>query len=198
LLGNLGYTSTIANDVFQGHFRDFGSDVARFTVNTTIGVGGILDPATRLGLEKHARDFGQTLGKLGLPTGSYLVLPLLGPSDVRDAFGKIPDRLTSLDGQIFDGAASPELGALRGVDGRVNTLPLDKALDSAYDPYALARSVFFQKRDYKVHEDDPNFEPANPEVREHEDDRTGRRDPLLRSGGVPLAEGKATTVAGDD
>jgi len=94
--GNLGYTKTIGNDIFQGHPLDFGSDVARLVVNTTVGIGGVFDPATRFGLEKHDRDFGQTLGKWGLPTGTYLILPLLGPSDVRDAFSLLPDRFMSI------------------------------------------------------------------------------------------------------
>src|SRR5258708_6582339 len=100
--GNLGYTKTIGNDIFQGHPLDFGSDVARLVVNTTVGIGGVFDPATRFGLEKHDRDFGQTLGKWGVPTGAYLMLPLLGPSDVRDAFGLVPDRFMSVEGQIND------------------------------------------------------------------------------------------------
>jgi phospholipid-binding lipoprotein MlaA len=98
--GNLEYTKTIGNDVFQAHFTDFGSDIARLVVNTTVGVGGLFDPASRFGLEKHDRDFGQTLGKWGLPTGPYLMLPLLGPSDVRDAAGLVPDRFMSIDTYI--------------------------------------------------------------------------------------------------
>jgi phospholipid-binding lipoprotein MlaA len=150
---NLGYTKTIGNDIFQGQFRDFGSDIARFVVNTTVGIGGVFDPATRCGLEKHDRDFGQTLGKWGLPTGTYLMLPLLGPSDVRDGLGLVPDRFLSIEGQINN--LPVEVGVTVGsrIDGRAKLLPFDKTIDTAYDPYALVRNVWFQRRDHKVHGD---------------------------------------------
>lgn len=154
---NLGYTKTIGNDAFQGHFLDFGSDIARFVVNTTVGIGGLFDPATRIGLDKHDRDFGQTLGKWGLPTGTYLMLPVLGPSDLRDAFGLIPDRFMSIEGQITDPVIQASLIVSDKVNGRADLLPFDKAVDTAYDPYAFVRNVWFQKRDHKVHGDsDPD------------------------------------------
>ena len=156
--GNLGYTKTIGNDIFQGHPLDFGSDVARLVVNTTVGIGGVFDSATRFGLERHDRDFGQTLGKWGLPTGTYLMLPLLGPSDVRDAFGLLSDRFMSIEGQIHDPVLQAGLTVADRVNGRANMLSLDKAIDSAYDPYAFVRNVWFQRRDYKVHGD---AEPGN-------------------------------------
>jgi phospholipid-binding lipoprotein MlaA len=156
--GNLGYTKTIGNDIFQGHPLDFGSDVARLVVNTTVGIGGVFDPATRFGLERHERDFGQTLGKWGLPTGTYLMLPLLGPSDVRDAFGLLPDRFMSIEGQINDPVLQAGLTVADKINGRANMLSLDKAIDSAYDPYAFVRNVWFQRRDHKVHGD---AEPGN-------------------------------------
>jgi phospholipid-binding lipoprotein MlaA len=150
---NLGYTKTIGNDALQGHFLDFGSDIARLVVNTTVGIGGLFDPATRFGLDKHDRDFGQTLGKWGLPTGTYLMLPLLGPSDVRDAFGLIPDRFMSIESQISDPVIEASLIVSDKVNVRADLLPFDKVVDTAYDPYALVRNIWFQKRDHKVHGD---------------------------------------------
>ena len=150
---NLGYTKTIGNDILQGHPLDFGSDIARFVVNTTIGIGGVFDPATRFGLEKRDRDFGQTLGKWGLPTGTYLMLPVLGPSDVRDGVGLIPDRFMSIEGEINDTAVQVGLTVGDKVNVRASLLPFDKAVDTAYDPYAFVRNVWFQRRDHKVHED---------------------------------------------
>jgi phospholipid-binding lipoprotein MlaA len=161
-LGNLEYTKTIGNDVFQAHFADFGSDIARLVVNTTLGVGGLFDPATRFGLEKHDRDFGQTLGKWGLPTGPYLMLPLLGPSDIRDAAGLVPDRFMSVDAYITNTPVQLGLGALHAVDRRAQLLSLDATLDSAFDPYAFVRSAWFQRRDFKVH-GDSTPEPPVPE-----------------------------------
>ena len=150
-LGNIEYTKTIGNDIFQGQFVDFGSDVARLVVNTTVGIGGIFDPASRWGLRKHNRDFGQTLGKWGLPTGSYLVLPLLGPSDVRDGLGLVPDHFMSIDGQINDPAVTVSLTLAGRIDGRSKLLPFDKVVDSAFDPYSFVRNIWFQRRDYMVH-----------------------------------------------
>ncbi|MDB6043077.1 MAG: transporter [Gammaproteobacteria bacterium] len=150
---NLGYTKTIGNDIFQGQFRDFGSDIGRFVVNTTIGIGGVFDPASGWGLDKHDRDFGQTLGKWGLPTGTYLMLPLLGPSDVRDAFGLIPDRFMSIEGQITDPVIQASLTVTDKVNSRASLLPFDHVIDSAYDPYALLRNFWFQRRAHKVHGD---------------------------------------------
>src|SRR3984893_8599924 len=155
---NLGYTKTIGNDLFQGQFRDFASDIGRFAVNPTVGIGGVCGMSTRFGLDKHDRDFGQTLGKWGLPTGTYLMLPLLGPSDVRDAFGLLSDRFMSIEGQIHDPVLQAGLTVADRVNGRANMLSLDKAIDSAYDPYAFVRNVWFQRRDHKVHGD---AEPGN-------------------------------------
>jgi len=171
-LGNLEYLKTIGNDVLQAHFVDFGSDVGRLLVNTTVGVGGLFDPATRFGLEKHDRDFGQTLGKWGLPPGPYLILPLLGPSDIRDAAGLIPDHFMTIDSLINNQDAQLGLGAARVIDRRTQLLSFDATLDSAFDPYALVRSIWFQRRDYKVNEDHPSDEllpnEAPPPDPEHE------------------------------
>jgi phospholipid-binding lipoprotein MlaA len=162
-LGNLAYTSTIGNDLFQAHPRDFARDVARLAVNTTVGVGGLLDPATGLGLVEHERDFGQTLGKWGVPTGSYLVLPLLGPSDMRDAVGTVPDRFMTVEGYIRHNAPlSVGLFSLRALDTRAKALPSDSTVDGAFDPYGFVRSAWFQLRDYKVHEGDKNYLPELP------------------------------------
>ena len=161
-LTNIHYTATIGNDIFQGHLRDFASDVARLVVNTTIGIGGLLDPASSLRLAKHDRDFGQTLGKWGIHTGSYLVLPLLGPSDVRDAISRVPDRYMTVDGIVNNTALSLSLFGVGALDTRANALPSDNVIDSAFDPYAFVRSAWFQLRAYKVHEGEENYIPNLP------------------------------------
>ncbi|MGH8211073.1 MAG: MlaA family lipoprotein, partial [Steroidobacteraceae bacterium] len=158
-LDNLEYTKTIGNDILQGHPRDFGSDIARLVVNTTVGIGGVFDPATRFGLEKHDRDFGQTLGKWGLPTGTYLVLPLLGPTDVRDGVGFLTDRFMTVEGYIKDTDIEIGLTVVDRIDGRARLLPFDKALETAYDPYAFLRNIWFQRRERKVHGDSEPEEP---------------------------------------
>ena len=161
-LSNLAYTRTIGNDIFQARFVDFAADVARLVVNTSIGLGGLFDPATKLGLNEHDRDFGQTLGKWGVHTGTYLVLPLLGPSDVRDACGMLADRFMTVEGYIDAVGPSVALFSLRALDTRAKALPAEATLQSAYDPYAFVRSAWFQQRDYKVHDGDPNYLPDLP------------------------------------
>jgi len=169
-LSNLSDTRTIVNDILQARLEDFGSDLARLVVNTTVGVGGLLDPATRLGLHKHDRDFGQTLGKWGVHTGSYLVLPLIGPSDVRDALGTLADRFSTPDGYLNDSASDLGLLSLHTLDTRTNALPADSTVESAYDPYAFVRSAWFQQRAYKVQEGNrnyvPNLPPLDPDAHE--------------------------------
>src|SRR5437879_5361679 len=86
---NLHFPIDTLNDALQGKFKHAGSDVGRFLVNTTIGVAGFFDPATSLGLELHWEDFGQTLGWWGVGPGAYLMLPILGPSDLRDEGGRL-------------------------------------------------------------------------------------------------------------
>ena len=159
-LANLGYSRTIGNDLLQGRVRDFARDLARLVVNTTVGVGGLFDPAQTLGLVRHERDFGQTLGRWGVPTGSYLVLPLFGPTDVRDAVGALPDRWMTVDGNLDDTTLNVSLFSARTIDGRAKALPADGTVDSAYDPYAFVRSAWFQLRDYEVHAGKGDYIPS--------------------------------------
>src|SRR5690349_6885375 len=88
---NLTYPTVIVNDLLQAKLKSFASDTARLVVNTTIGIGGLFDPATQMGLPTGDEDFGQTLGKWGVPPGSYMVLPIFGPSTVRDTVGFVGD-----------------------------------------------------------------------------------------------------------
>ena len=85
--GNVGYLNTIANDLLQGKAVQFLSDTGRFVVNSTIGLGGLFDPAREMGLTAHDEDLGQTFGVWGAGEGAYLTIPLAGPSSVRDAPG---------------------------------------------------------------------------------------------------------------
>ena len=162
--GNLAYTRTIGNDLLQWRLTDFGSDVGRFAVNTTVGIGGIFDPATRIGLEKHDRDFGQTMGKWGVPTGSYLVLPLFGPSDVRDAVGLVPDHFLGVESWINNSGVQAGLSVGSVIDRRAQLLSYDHAVDDAFDPYAFVRSAWLQRRDRKVDEDSPQPAPEDLEL----------------------------------
>jgi phospholipid-binding lipoprotein MlaA len=149
-LDNLQSPVVMVNDLLQGQFKAFASDTGRLLLNTTLGIGGLLDPATAAGLDKNDRDFGQTLGKWGLRTGPYLVIPFLGPSDVRDAVGRVADVYSDPRHYIRNNWLSWGLWGLGALDTRARLLDADAAITGAYDPYAFIRSAYLQHRDFKV------------------------------------------------
>jgi len=148
---NLTYSDTIINDLLQGKLEDFGTDTARLVVNTVIGIGGLFDPATRLNLDRHDTDVGQTLGLWGLHRGPFLMLPFLGPSDVRDAFGRAADEYLTPRAYIQDPYARWSLFLVNDVDARAQLLNQDRLIDSAFDSYAFVRNAYLQNRQFKVH-----------------------------------------------
>ena len=152
-LSNLTYTTTIVNDFLQGQWRHGASDTARLVVNSLFGVAGIFDVATPSGLDRNYADFGQTMGKWGVHSGPYVMLPFLGPSTVRDAIGLLPDEYTTIRAYIINPYVRWGLFSLDVVDRRTGLLDEDKILDRSYDPYAFLRNVYLQRRDYQVHGD---------------------------------------------
>ena len=88
---NIGTLLSIPNNIFQGNFKQLGHSVGSFAINSTVGILGFLNPAEKLGLKPHKEDVGQTLGSYGVGTGCYFVLPILGPTTVRDSIGMIAD-----------------------------------------------------------------------------------------------------------
>ena len=155
LLGHLEYTTTIVNDLLQLKLLATGADIGRFALNSTLGIGGLLDPATRVGIPRHDEDFGQTLGRWGVPAGPYLVLPLLGPSSLRDAPALAADAQTDLRVQLnFDTGTRIALGVLTVVNGRASLLGADETLDSAFDRYVFIRNAWQQRREYQVRDGD--------------------------------------------
>jgi len=163
--GNLSYPRTIINDVLQAKFADGTRDTARLVVNTTLGFG-LFDPATHLGLGAHSEDFGQTLGRWGMPAGPYLMLPLLGPSTVRDAFGRVPDEYSTGRHYIQDSTVKWSLTAVDIVDQRAAVLDKEKVAKESFDRYAFIRNAWLQHREYLVRDgnvEEPVFddEPAD-------------------------------------
>jgi phospholipid-binding lipoprotein MlaA len=146
---NLALPRTVINDTLQGKLRDAGSDTLRLTVNTVLGLG-FFDPATRMGLEVHDEDFGQTLGKWGVPAGPYLMLPLLGPSTVRDGIGRVPDEYTSPRHYINDSTLKYSVAALDVVNTRAGLLDTETLLNQSFDPYAFLRNAWLKRREYLV------------------------------------------------
>lgn len=148
---NLNSVTVIANNVLQLKPRGFVTETARLVVNTTIGIGGLFDPAAQMGLQAGDEDFGQTLGRWGVPAGPYLVLPVLGPATVRDTVGVGVDQFTDPKYYLVQktwvkfGATLASL-----IDRRAELLGADLVLERAYDPYVFMRNAYLQQREYEV------------------------------------------------
>ena len=150
-LENLAFPTTIVNDLLQLKVKDTLVDLGRFTVNSTLGIGGILNPANAFGIPKNDEDFGQTLGRWGVPAGPYVVLPLLGPSSLRDAPAIYVDAQTDLRITLdLDRTTEWALVGISLVNRRSELLPYDASFDSAYDRYAFIRNAWLQRREYQV------------------------------------------------
>jgi phospholipid-binding lipoprotein MlaA len=165
---NLGQPTVIVNDFLQGKAKDGVSDTGRFLLNLTLGIGGLFDPATHMGLDKHNEDFGQTFGKWGVKPGPYLWIPFMGPSTVRDGIGRgIETYSTDPLGYVDRDSWRLGLQAARVIDWRAQQLSLDQTLDSAFDRYAFVRNAYLQQREYAVH--DGNVPPPSLEDQGLED-----------------------------
>jgi phospholipid-binding lipoprotein MlaA len=147
---NLTSTTVIVNDLLQLKMKGFVTETARLVVNTTLGIGGLFDPASQFGLAAGNEDFGQTLGHWGVPAGPYVMLPLLGPSSVRDAFGVAADQFTDPKTYVEDDYVYWGLTGLSLVDARADLLATESVLNNANDPYAFIRNAYLQRREYLV------------------------------------------------
>jgi len=151
-LDNLRYPITIVNDFLQGKARQGGADFARFALNSTVGLLGVFDPATDMGLKENDEDFGQTLAVWGVPEGPYLMVPLFGPYTVTSAVGDIAGTQVSPLVQIPEDAAATALWAWYLVDARYSLLGVDQEVRSAFDPYIFVRDSYLQNRRYKIYD----------------------------------------------
>ena len=146
---NLGEPITIVNSLFQAKPGKAVRSMTRFIFNTTFGIFGIFDVAEKMGIEHETEDLGQTLAYWGVGSGPYLVLPILGPSNVRDLTGRLGDRpVNPVAWQDEIGAA--DLFIADGVQTRANLLGLEPK--SVGDPYVLLRSAYEQRRDYEIND----------------------------------------------
>jgi phospholipid-binding lipoprotein MlaA len=152
---NLGTLTTVVNDLLQLKFAQAFTDAGRFVINTTFGIAGFIDVASKDNIPKHQEDFGQTLGYWGVGSGPYLVLPILGPSTVRDAGGLAFDTVTSdpitylhNTGQI---RAHNQVRFVQFLDKRTQLLDAKDLVDDAsIDPYAFMRDAYLQRRASQV------------------------------------------------
>jgi phospholipid-binding lipoprotein MlaA len=144
---NLGDAWSFVNNVLQGRLEGSYNSMVRFSVNTVFGLGGLFDIASEMGVERKRQDFGQTLGRWGVPTGPYLVLPFMGPSTVRDTVALPVDVEGNLLKRIDDIPVRNSLFALRVVDTRSQLMNASNLLDSvALDKYSLTRDVYLRLR----------------------------------------------------
>ena len=155
---------TALNNLLQGKPDYAFNDLMRVVVNTTIGLGGLIDLATPGGLEKHKEDFGQTFGVWGIPSGPYVVLPFFGPSSVRDTFGTVADLETDyLFKYIPDVGLRNSLTGLRVVNARNTYYEAGDLLDgAAIDKYSFLRDAYIQRRKYQINEGRDDEEPQMP------------------------------------
>jgi len=144
---NIDEITNVVNDVLQAKFTQAGNDMGRFLINSTLGVGGLLEVAEHLGLPRsEEEDFAQTLATWGLPKGPFLMLPLVGPSTMRDAPAKIIDSLTSPISQLSDNSDRNGLRAVNMLSSRAELLDFDDVV--AGDSYIFIRDIYLQRREY--------------------------------------------------
>lgn len=154
---NFGLPGTVLNDLLQFRPGDAVVNAARFAVNSTIGLGGLLDPAGQMGLAERPADFGQTLHVWGVREGAYLELPLLGPSTERNAVGRVVDAALNPTRLFLEdaGPVRAALGVARGLEYRNELAPmLDRVLDTSADSYAQARLGYIENRRFLIGQDD--------------------------------------------
>jgi phospholipid-binding lipoprotein MlaA len=165
-LANLASPVVLANDLLQGERDKAGVTFGRFMINSTLGIAGLFDVATKLGYEAHYADLGQTLGRYGMKSGPYLMLPLLGPSSVRDALGRLGDGLADPWNQCC--LNTPEqLGryATDGISQREQALGVvDDLRRNSLDFYATVRSAYAQQREALVHPGEPAGQDAYDDI----------------------------------
>ena len=141
---NLSEVDTIINQLLQGKIVLAGQDSLRFLINSTIGIVGFVDVATRVGFERHDEDFGQTLGYWGVPAGPYVFLPLIGPSTIRDSFSKPTSWFLSGNLSVSDEEAKIIINLLYAVETRERLLVAEKLIVG--DKYEFVKSVYLQTR----------------------------------------------------
>lgn len=153
---NLGELVIIVNDALQGKGEQAASDTGRLLMNSTIGLAGILDIATPLGLAKHNEDFGQTLGKWGVASGPFLMLPFLGPSTARDAPARLADSQLQYFTFVGDVPVRNSAYVVETIDTRASLLGASNILgEAALDPYTFLRDAYLQRRQQLVYDGKP-------------------------------------------
>lgn len=157
--GNIADIFIAVNNLLQGKPGEAASDAGRVLVNSTVGILGVFDVASGMGLEKHDEDFGQTFGRWGAGPGAYVVLPFFGPRNVRDTAGLVLDVATDPVGNTDHVRTRNTLAATRIVHDRAGLLPADKVIEeAALDKYSYIRDAYLQRRRNLVFDGEPPIE----------------------------------------
>ena len=159
---NIGTLLSVPNNILQGNFKQLGHSIGSFTINSTVGILGFFNPAEKLGLKPHKEDVGQTLGSYGIGTGCYFVLPIFGPTTVRDSIGMFADtfidpfaHVTLRENELF-GASGNSLDyySIKGtgaVDFRAkNDKNFESLEKNSLDLYSSLKSIYLQDRENKI------------------------------------------------
>jgi phospholipid-binding lipoprotein MlaA len=150
---NLHGPSDVVNNLLQGKFRPGFASLGRFLFNTTVGLGGFFDPATKVHLKRHEEDFGQTLAVWGVPSGGYLVLPFFGPGTFRDWGARPFDSSLDLARKVDGSRRRAALRGWRFVSDRAALLPAERSLEESFDEYTLVRDTYWQRRRYEIYDE---------------------------------------------
>ena len=152
---NLVAPRSAINNFLQGKPGRGFSEIGRFVLNSTIGLGGLFDVATSSGIEEYREDFGQTAAVWGIPDGPYVMLPILGPQTLRDAILTPVDVVVDPLYQYDNTSVRDKLYVVRLIDLRYRLLTTDKFLEDSRDPYVTTRESYLQNREYEVYDGDP-------------------------------------------
>jgi len=150
---NLGSPLTMVNQVLQGHPGEAWDTLGRFVMNTTLGIGGLFDPASKAQIPQHNADFGQTFAMWGWRQSRYVELPFFGPRTVRDTFGMAADAPVSPLWYVDNHWVRYSLHTVHFMDIRAQLLPLDELRGNAADDYSLIRDAWLQRRNYQIDSD---------------------------------------------
>ena len=195
MFANVDDVTSLVNNILQFKILRAGSDVGRIVLNSTVGVLGFLDVATNVGLTSYKEDFGQTLGYWGIPPGAYVMLPIFGPSDLRDTVGFAGDLVTDPFFSIKTGKVYWGVGALRMVDFRADRLGAGEILeDAALDPYVFLRDAYLQRRQNLVYDGNPPEAQDQGDIWSDVDFKDGSKS----APGKPAASKPAPAKSGDN
>lgn len=181
---NLGQPVNAVNALLQGKPTRAAQALGRFVLNTTVGVAGLFDPASRAGIPNHSEDFGQTLGVWGWKKSRYLELPLFGPRTVRDTFGLVGDAPLAPIRYVEEDRSRVFLQGLQLVDVRTQLFAVDAMRAGAVDDYALVRNAWLQRRNYQIFGDRKDQDESLPPYL-----REDQGNPTVPADAMPIIPG---------